>query len=206
MTGVTAPAEACPNAVLYRVDTPIPILKLGPALLVPLYADLSDEAALSLQERLLYRLQETGARGVVIDITVLDVVDTFLGRVFSDLSRMVSLMDGVTVLVGMRPQVAMTLVELGLELRGLLSALDLEQGLDLVARKLAERDALGLASAPRAGGDEAPVGGHAIVGGATAVPGAALSPGLGGGGFGGYSGPGSGAGGRAPGSPSGHGG
>jgi rsbT antagonist protein RsbS len=124
------------------VDTPIPILKLGQALLVPIYADLSDEAALTLQERLLYRLQETGARGVVIDITVLDVVDSFLGRVFSDLSRMVSLMDGVTVLVGMRPQVAMTLVELGLELRGLLSALDLEQGLDLVARKLSERDAL----------------------------------------------------------------
>jgi rsbT antagonist protein RsbS len=122
--------------------TPIPILKLGQSLLVPIYADLSDEAALSLQERLLYRLQETGARGVVIDITVLDVVDSFLGRVLSDLSRMVSLMDGVTVLVGMRPQVAMTLVELGLELRGLLSALDLEQGLDLVARKLAERDAL----------------------------------------------------------------
>lgn len=127
---------------MYCVETPIPILKLGQALLVPIYADLSDEAALALQERLLYRLQETGARGVVIDITVLDVVDSFLGQVFSDLSRMVSLMDGVTVLVGMRPQVAMTLVEMGLELRGLLSALDLEQGLDLVARKLAERDAL----------------------------------------------------------------
>jgi rsbT antagonist protein RsbS len=125
------------------MDTPIPILKLGHSLLVPIYADLSDEAALRLQERLLYRLQETGARGVVIDITVLDVVDSFLGRVFSDLSRMVSLMDGVTVLVGMRPQVAVTLVELGLELRGLVSALDLEQGLDLVARKLAERDAAG---------------------------------------------------------------
>jgi len=125
-----------------RVDTPIPILKLGQALIVPIYADLSDEAALTLQERLLYRLQETGARGVVIDITVLDVVDSFLGRVFSDLSRMVSLMDGVTVVVGMRPQVALTLVELGLELQGLLSALDLEQGLDLVARKLADRDAI----------------------------------------------------------------
>src|SRR5215207_5879721 len=130
-------ANAWPGST---VDTPI--LKLGPALLVPLYSDLSDEAALSLQERLLYRLQETGARGVVIDITVLDVVDSFLGRVFSDLSRMVALMDGVTVLVGMRPHVAMTLVELGLELKGLLSALDLEQGLDLVVRKLAERDAL----------------------------------------------------------------
>lgn len=129
------------------VDTPIPILKLGRTLLVPIYSDLSDDAALTLQERLLYRLQETGARGVVVDISVLDVVDSFLGRVFSDLSRMVSLMDGVTVLVGMRPQVAMTLVELGLELRGLLAALDLEQGLDLVERRLAERD--GLVSPPR---------------------------------------------------------
>jgi rsbT antagonist protein RsbS len=127
-------------------------LKLGRTLLVPLYSDLSDEAALSLQERLLYRLQETGARGVVIDISVLDVVDSFLGRVFSDLSRMVSLMDGVTVLVGMRPQVAMTLVELGLELRGLLAALDLEQGLDLVERKLAERDGVDGAAAARGSG------------------------------------------------------
>jgi rsbT antagonist protein RsbS len=136
------------------VDTPIPILKLGRTLLVPLYSDLSDEAALSLQERLLYRLQETGARGVVIDISALDVVDSFLGRVFSDLSRMVSLMDGVTVLVGMRPQVAMTLVELGFELRGLLAALDLEQGLDLVERKLTERDGVEAAPFARRGDPE----------------------------------------------------
>lgn len=127
---------------IVTVDTPIPILKLGRSLVVPIYSDLSDEAALTLQERLLYRLQETGARGVVIDISVLDVVDSFLGRVFSDLSRMVALMDGVTVLVGMRPQVAMTLVELGLELEGLRAALDLEQGLALVERCLQERDAL----------------------------------------------------------------
>jgi rsbT antagonist protein RsbS len=134
------------------VDTPIPILKLGRSLLVPLSSDLSDEAALNLQERLLYRLQETTARGVVIDISVLDVVDSFLGRVFSDLSRMVALMDGVTVLVGMRPQVAMTLVELGLELRGLLAALDLEQGLDLVERRLVERDATAWAPEPMSDG------------------------------------------------------
>ncbi len=110
----------------------VPILKLGDVLLVSIQVDLEDRSALALQEDLADRLVETGARGVVIDITALEIVDSFIGRMLSSVASMSRLLDAGTVVVGMRPAVAITLVELGLSLDGVRTALNLERGLRLL--------------------------------------------------------------------------
>jgi rsbT antagonist protein RsbS len=110
----------------------VPILKIGDVLLVSIQIDLQDQTVLALQEDLAERIVATGARGVIIDITAVDIVDSFIGRTFATIASMSRLMDAQTVVVGMRPAVAITLVELGLSLGGVRTALDLEKGMRLL--------------------------------------------------------------------------
>jgi rsbT antagonist protein RsbS len=110
----------------------IPVLKLGEILLVTIQVDMHDQLALTLQTELTERIVETQARGVLIDISGLDLVDSFIGRMLSNLAAMARVLDAETVVAGMRPAVAITLVELGLSLPGIRTALNLEQGLLLL--------------------------------------------------------------------------
>jgi rsbT antagonist protein RsbS len=116
----------------------IPILKVGRSLIVTIQVDLSDQMAMTLQDDLTHKIVSSGARGVLIDISALDLVDSFIGRMLSNIAAMARVLDAVTVIVGMRPQVAITLVELGLQLTGIRTALDAEKGLHLINRLLAE--------------------------------------------------------------------
>lgn len=116
----------------------IPILKVGPFLLVSIQVDMHDRLALTLQEDLGEAIARSEARGVLIDISALDVVDSFIGRIVATIAASSRLLDAETVVVGMRPAVAMTLVELGLELPGVLTALDVEKGMDLLRRSLGD--------------------------------------------------------------------
>ena len=108
----------------------VPILSLGDILLVSIQVDLEDQMAVLLQEDLAERIVATGARGVLIDITGLDIVDSFAGRMLSSIASIGRLMDADTVVVGMRPAVAITLVELGVPLRGVRTALTVAHGLE----------------------------------------------------------------------------
>ncbi len=110
----------------------VPVLRLGDVLLVSIQVDLADELALRLQDDLAEQIVATGARGVLIDISGLDVVDSFTGRVLSTIAAVSRVLDAETVVVGMRPAVAITLVELGLTLRGVRTALNVELGLALL--------------------------------------------------------------------------
>jgi rsbT antagonist protein RsbS len=110
----------------------IPILRMGDLLLVTIQVDMHDRLALTLQDDLTSQVQATGAKGVLIDISALDMVDSFIGRMISNLSRMAHILDAKTVVVGMRPAVAITLVELGLSLEGVETALNVERGMKLL--------------------------------------------------------------------------
>src|SRR5215468_7498252 len=110
----------------------IPILKVGRCLLVSIQIDMHDKLAMALQDDLTQRLVETHARGVLIDISALDLVDSFIGRMLSNIAAMARVLDAHTVVVGMRPQVAITLVELGLSLPGVRTALNVERGMQLL--------------------------------------------------------------------------
>lgn len=110
----------------------VPILKLGSTLLVSIQVDLQDHSALQLQEDLAQRITETGARGVLIDISGLEIVDSFIGRMLASIASISRVLDATTVVVGMRPAVAITMVELGLSLGGIRTALDVEKGLRLL--------------------------------------------------------------------------
>ncbi|MFJ8493191.1 STAS domain-containing protein [Streptomyces sp. NPDC094038] len=107
----------------------IPILRIGEVLLVSVQFDLEDEIVMNLQEDLAAEIVEGSARGVIIDITALEIVDSFVGRMLATIADVSRLLDAETVVVGMRPAVAITLVELGLSLGGVTTALDLEKGL-----------------------------------------------------------------------------
>ena len=111
----------------------IPIYKIGGNLLVSIQIDLADRDALALQDDLSNKIVETGAHGVVIDISALEVVDSFVGRMLSTIAAVSRVLDARTVVVGMRPAVAITLVELGLSLPGVETALDVERGMEKIA-------------------------------------------------------------------------
>lgn len=111
----------------------IPIYKIGDVLLVSIQVDLQDSDAVALQDDLSTRIADTGAHGVVIDISALEIVDSFIGRMLSTIAAVSRVLDARTVVVGMRPAVAITLVELGLSLPGVETALDVERGMALVA-------------------------------------------------------------------------
>ena len=115
----------------------IPILRMGQYLLVTIQVDIHDTLAMHLQEDLTTRIVQTGARGVMIDISSLEVVDSFMGRMLAQVSSMARVLDAETVVVGMRPAVALTLVELGLSLSGVRTALNVERGMALLAKSLA---------------------------------------------------------------------
>ena len=110
----------------------IPILKMGRFLLVTIQVDMHDRLALTLQDDLTNRIAETGAHGVLIDISALEIVDSFIGRVLANIAAMSRVLDAETVVVGMRPAVAITLVELGLSLPGVRTALNVERGMELL--------------------------------------------------------------------------
>jgi rsbT antagonist protein RsbS len=112
----------------------IPILKLGSALLVTIQVDMHDQLATALEEDLTNRIVEVGARGVLIDISSLEIVDSFIGRMLDNIASVSRVLDAETVVVGMRPAVAITLVELGLSLAGVKTALNVERGMELIQR------------------------------------------------------------------------
>lgn len=112
----------------------IPILKIGDCLLVSIQVDMHDHMAMALQDDLTDRIVATGARGVMIDISALEIVDSFIGRMLNSIAAMSRVLDAVTVIVGMRPAVAITLVELGLGLTGVHTALNVDKGLAMIRR------------------------------------------------------------------------
>ena len=112
----------------------IPILRIGEFLLVSIQVDMHDRLAMSLQEDLTERIVRDRAHGVLIDISALDVVDSFIGRMLGHIASMSRVLDARTVLVGMRPAVAITLVELGLALPGIQTALNVDKGMELLRR------------------------------------------------------------------------
>lgn len=114
----------------------IPILKIGEFLVVTIQVDMHDRMALNFQDDLSTMIVETGARGVLIDISALEMVDSFIGRVFGTIASMAKLLDAETVVVGMRPAVAITLVELGVTMSGVHTALNAEAGLALLTKRL----------------------------------------------------------------------
>jgi rsbT antagonist protein RsbS len=111
----------------------IPILKLGECLLVSIQVDMHDRLAMQLQDDLTSRIAATAARGVLIDISGLEMVDSFIGRMLGNIAAMSRVLDAETVVVGMRPAVAITLVELGMSLPGVRTALNVERGMDLLS-------------------------------------------------------------------------
>ena len=117
----------------------IPILKMGEFLLVTIQVDMHDRLVLTLQDDLTERIVAAHAHGVLIDISTLEIVDSFIGRMLGNIAAMARVLDAETVVVGMQPAVAITLVELGLSLQGVRMALNVEQGMDLLRTLLAQR-------------------------------------------------------------------
>jgi rsbT antagonist protein RsbS len=114
----------------------IPILRMGPFLLVTIQVDLYDRLALNLEADLVQMVSKTQARGVLIDISAVTIVDSFMGRIIGNIGSMSRILDAETVVVGMQPAVAITLVELGLPLKGVHTALDVEKGMNLLRSKI----------------------------------------------------------------------
>ncbi|MDO9586156.1 MAG: STAS domain-containing protein [Syntrophales bacterium] len=110
----------------------VPILKMGDTLILTIQVELHDKTAIRIQEDILQKIYETRARGLVIDVSAVSVVDSFLGRMLSDTANMARAMGVETVLVGIQPEIAITLQEMGLELKGVHTALDLEKGIALL--------------------------------------------------------------------------
>jgi rsbT antagonist protein RsbS len=118
----------------------IPILRMGDYLLVTIQVDMHDRLALTLQEDLTDRITAHGSKGVLIDISSLEIVDSFIGRMLANIASIARVLDAFTVVVGMQPAVAITLVELGLSLPGVRTALNVEKGVALLQRALASSD------------------------------------------------------------------
>ena len=118
----------------------IPILKIGRVLVVPIQVDMDDQTVIQLQENILSQLEQTDARGLLIDISLLEIVDSFIGRMLSDIAAMARIMDARTVVVGMQPAVAITLVELGVELKGVDTVLNVDEGIKLLRSDLSVID------------------------------------------------------------------
>lgn len=116
----------------------IPVLKLGQFLLVTIQVELHDDLTLKLQDDLTQKLARTNARGVLIDISGLEIVDSFVGRALAQIAGIARVMDATTVLVGMRPAVAITLIELGMTLSGVRTALNVDKGMQLLADAVRE--------------------------------------------------------------------
>lgn len=114
----------------------IPILRMGPFLLVTIQVDLYDRLALDLESDLVKMVSKTGAKGILIDISAVSIVDSFMGRIIGNIGIMAKLLDAETVVVGMQPAVAITLVELGLPLKGVFTALNVERGMELLHSKI----------------------------------------------------------------------
>jgi rsbT antagonist protein RsbS len=112
----------------------IPILQMGRTLLVTIQVDMQDQTALALQDDLANKISTSGAKGVLIDISALEIVDSFVGRMLASISGISRILDATTVVVGMQPAVAITLVELGLSLQGVRTALNVERGMELLAQ------------------------------------------------------------------------
>ena len=119
----------------------IPILKLGEALLVTIQVDMHDRLATALEEDLTSKIVSHSAKGVLIDISALEIVDSFIGRMLDNIAAVSRILDADTVVVGMRPAVAITLVELGLSLTGVKTALNVERGMALIQGRLSESEA-----------------------------------------------------------------
>jgi rsbT antagonist protein RsbS len=132
----------------------IPILRMGEYLLVTIQVDMHDKLAMTLQDDLTARVQSTGAKGVLIDISSLDMVDSFIGRMIASISALASILDARTVVVGMQPAVAITLVELGLSLPGVRTALTVERGMQLLRGMQAEPQPATGGEARRDGNDD----------------------------------------------------
>jgi rsbT antagonist protein RsbS len=114
----------------------IPILKFGDALLVTIQVDMHDRLATALEEDLTGKIVTHGAKGVLIDISALEIVDSFIGRMLDNIAAVSRILDAETVVVGMRPAVAITLVELGLSMSGVNTALNVERGMEMIRRRL----------------------------------------------------------------------
>ncbi|MBG6233910.1 rsbT antagonist protein RsbS [Pedobacter sp. CAN_A7] len=114
----------------------IPILRMGPFLLVTIQVDLYDRLALNLEADLIESISKTNAKGVLIDISVVSIVDSFMGRIIGNIASMSKILDAETVVVGMQPAVAITLIELGLPLTGVHTALNVDRGMDLLRSKI----------------------------------------------------------------------
>jgi rsbT antagonist protein RsbS len=114
----------------------IPILKMGDFLLVTIQVDLHDQMAMRLQEDLTATIERTGSKGVLIDISALEVVDSYIGRMIANISSISNILDAHTVVVGMQPPVAITLVELGLSLPGVDTALNVERGMERLRKSI----------------------------------------------------------------------
>lgn len=119
----------------------IPILKFGDALLVTIQVDMHDRLATALEEDLTHKIVQFNAKGVLIDISALEIVDSFIGRMLDNIAAVSRILDADTVVVGMRPAVAITLVELGLSLAGVKTALNVERGMDLILKARLEPEA-----------------------------------------------------------------
>ncbi|MGI0484049.1 STAS domain-containing protein [Pantanalinema rosaneae CENA516] len=127
----------------------IPILQMGEFLLVTIQVDMHDRLAMTLQDDLTNRISQVNARGVLIDISALEIVDSFIGRILGNIAKMAQVLDAQTVVVGMQPAVAITLVELGLSLTGIRTALNVEKGMALLNLTLSpDRSGMGLPILP----------------------------------------------------------
>ncbi|WP_125721157.1 STAS domain-containing protein [Flavobacterium ustbae] len=118
----------------------IPILKMGDFLLVTIQVDLYDQLAENLESDLINAIKKNNSKGVLIDISAVSIIDSFMGRILGNIAVMSKIMDAQTVVVGMQPAVAITLVELGLSLNGVISALNVEKGMDLLRSKMYNGD------------------------------------------------------------------